>query len=187
MLRKIVVIVATLAGLFAGAPPARASLWSGTCALDVTFSFSSPVRSPNPGSLTVTTPTYSISVAPAVDLNPLTSTAEPCAVTLSGTNPFRSTSVSAGGSSAFWTCEEANAGGSWNQAWDGSPPSVSGSHVISGGPNVWTMVVHNSPSLTFVGTMQLTVHRDDAAKLAQCELGGITSLKMTGVMVFQDP
>ncbi len=187
MLGRILGTAATLAAVLASAPAAEASLWSGTCAVNVTFTFSSPVRSPDPTTLTVTRPSYSISVAPAADLNPLTSASEPCAVTLSGVDPFRETSVSASGTSTLWTCQATRAGGSWTQSWGGSPPAVSGSHAIVGGPDGWTMVVHNSPSLTFVGTMELVVHPGDTAKLAQCALGGITSLTMTGVMVFQDP
>jgi hypothetical protein len=185
MLKPFVVALCALAGLLLPFPSASASLWSGTCALDVTFSFSSPVRRLDP--LALTRPSYSISVAPAVDLDPLTGGSQPCAVTLSGTNPFRETSVSASGTSTLWTCEATSAGGSWTQGWNGSPPSVNGSHLITGGSDAWTMVVHNGPPPTFAGSMELVIHPDDAGKLAQCELNGVSSLKMTGVMVFQDP
>jgi len=183
-IRSFLVVIAVVA-LMVPSSSAHASLWGGTCELDVTFTFSSPIRRLDP--LALTRPGYSISVAPAVDLDPLTGGSQPCAVTLSGTNPFRETSVSASGTSTLWTCEAANADGSWTQGWNGSPPSVNGSHLITGGPDAWTMVVHNSPSLTFAGTMELVIHPDDAGKLAQCELNGVSSLKMTGVMVFQDP
>ena len=187
MWKRVVATVVVLVAVLGNSPSAQASLWSGTCALTLTFNFSSPVRSPDALNLTVSTPSYSISVAPFTDLNPLTGAWEACAISLSGLDPFRETWVSAGGSSTVWTCEATDAGGTWNQSWYPSPPSVFGSHVITGGPDGWTMLVHNSPSLTFVGSIELTVHPDDALQLARCEVSGMTSLRLMGVMVFQDP
>ena len=182
MVRRIVTCVAVAAAVAVTAAPAEAAAWNGSCALNVTFNFTSPVLR---AGLTVTRPSYTISVTPAADLNPLTGVSEPCEVAPGGLSPFRETSVTAGGTSSLWTCEATDAGGTWNQSWNPSPPAVSGSHVITGGPGGWTMVLHNSPTLTFVGVMHLVVHPSDALKLAQCEVSGMSSLRMTGVLEFQ--
>lgn len=171
--------------LIVPASSAHASLWSGGCALIVTFHFNSPVTPAQLGS--VSTPTYWISVEAAQDLDSNTAIAEPCVITLAGINLYRRTWVIADGSSTLWTCEATDAGGDWNQGWGVSPPAIFGSHLISGTWGAWNMVFHNHPTLNFVGTMALTVHPDDAGKRVDCQTSGITSLKMIGTMAFQDP
>ena len=185
-MRRATVSIVTGLVLLGGTTPARADVWTGSCTLTVTFNFSSRVE----GALAlpwVTTPSYSISVGPAVDLNPLTGTWEPCVISLDALDPFSTTSVSASGSSNIWTCTSTLASGSWSQSWPSSAPSVVGSHLITGGPEGWTMTMHNWPTMNFVGTMDLTVHPSDALSLAQCETRGLSSLTMIGEMEFQDP
>lgn len=183
-MRRIAVVVGTMT-LLATAAPASAAEWSGTCALTLTFNFETPVRAATPQWLT--TPDYTITVAPAADLSANTPVVEPCAVSLTGTNPFRRTWVTASGTSDWWTCESTVASGTWSQGWYTSPSTIIGSHLVNGGPEAWTMVVHNWPTLSFVGTIDLTVHPDHAQRLAQCETSGISSLKMIGIMKFQYP
>lgn len=184
MFRKVMVTAGVLAVLASGSP-AQAATWAGACALDVTFNFTTPVRAPNALAQTVSRPNYSISVAQSKDLNPLTGAVEACHVSPAVLAPFRSTWAWGGGTSSIWTCESTLASGTWNEGWSSSIPLVYGSHLIKGGPDGWSMTVHDDPSLRLVGTMELTVHPDDALKLAQCETSGITSLKMTGVLAFQ--
>jgi len=184
MFRRVTVTAGVLA-LLASGSPAQAGTWVGACALDVTFNFTTPVRATNAVALTVSRPNYSISVAQAKDLDPLTGGVQACHVSPALLAPFRSTWAWGGGESWVWTCEVTDAGGTWNEGWSSSIPLVYGSHVIEGGPGGWSMTVHDSPSLRFVGTMELTVHPDDAVKLAQCRTSGMTSLKMTGILTFQ--
>ncbi len=93
--------------------PVQASVWSGSCALNLTFNFGSRVR---PLSLSsVSRPSYTISAEAAVDLNPSTTAKEACAITLDALNPFRPTGISASGTSHLWTCEATDARGSWLQ------------------------------------------------------------------------
>jgi len=177
-------VLTIVMALTAGAAPARAAPWGGTCALDLTFTFATRVKSVSLSPLVVTAPGYSIAVAPAADLDPQTGADEACAVELSALDPFRETAVtSATGSSTVWTCEATEGEGTWTQSWDPSPPAAQGFHTIAGGGGAWTMTFTNAPA-TFAGAMKLTVHPDDAAKLAACPTTGILSLKTTGVMVF---
>jgi hypothetical protein len=176
--------MAVMLMVIGGAQPARATAWSGTCELTLQFNFHTPVY--GAGAFPwVTTPSYSIWVQPATDLNPLTGEWEACAVEPDAFNPLRTTSVSAGGWSHLWTCEATDAGGTWNQSWPGGPPPVWGSHLITGGPDGWTMAVHNWPTLNFVGTIQLTVHPSDPFSKERCLLSGTNSITMIGVMEFQ--
>ncbi len=79
-----VVAVALLATV---APPARASLWTGSCVLRITVNFNSAVRVP------FSAPSYSLDVAGVQDLDPLTTGTQPCATTMTGTQVFHPTSV----------------------------------------------------------------------------------------------
>ena len=184
--RTVVAAMVMSVTLATGVPGAHALPWSGTCSLALTFQFGSPVRSATASAGPVSRPTYSIQVAPATDLNAATSAIEPCVIEPGGLAPFRTTSIAASGSSTVWTCEGTEAAGSWQQSWTPSPPPmVSGSHVITGGPQTWTLVIYNYPAGRYIAAMELTVHPADAAKLAQCELGGMTSLRMMGLLEFQ--
>jgi hypothetical protein len=72
-----------------------------------------------------------------------------------------------------------------NNALD--PPAVSdGSHNLAGTWGSWILVLENV-DLSFTGVVVLTVHPDDAAKLATCGGAGFTSLKMIGHEIAQDP
>lgn len=185
-MRRVALVAAITVLMTGGAQPAQADIYTGSCALTLQFNFTTPVQ--GVGILPwVTTPSYSIWVQQATDLNPLTGTWESCVISLGGLNPFRSTSVSAGGWSHIWTCEDTLAGGDWNQSWNSSPPAIRGSHLITGGPDAWTMTVHNWPTMNFVGTMKLTVHPSDPFSVERCELWGTSSITMIGVMEFQDP
>lgn len=185
-MRKAVLLAAITVMISGSAQPARADVWTGTCQLTLQFNFATPVQ--GVGILPwVTTPSYSIWVQPATDLNPLTGEWEACVIEPDAFNPLRTTSVSASGWSHIWTCETTYAGGSWNQNWPSSPPPVWGSHLITGGPDGWTMAVHNWPTLDFVGTIELTVHPSDPFSEERCELFGTNSITMIGVMKFHYP
>lgn len=177
--RKIVPLIALI--MLVGVPqPAHASLWSGACALDVRFVFSEPIQ------LSGSNPSYTVTVTPAVDLDPGWSGSQPCVTSLD-IDPFRSTSVGASGTSSLWTCAAVLASGPWDQTWqkqsgDFNPPPVFGSHSITGAWGAWTVLV-TSPSLNFTGVLELTL--DTATPTPACI--GATSVRTTGVMVFQDP
>lgn len=168
------VLVLTIALFAATAPSAKAEIWTGSCPVQIDFSFGSRVRS----ATALSHPSYSFEFSNYLGL--------PCAVTLDVFQPLRSTSGSGSGSSATWTCESTLGTGWWNQDWTPGLPSVAGSHIITGTWGDWSMVVTN-PSLSFSGVVQLTVNPTDAAKLVTCESTGIRRLSMVGTMVFQDP
>lgn len=139
----------------------------------------------------LTAPSYSLTLEPAVDLNPLAAGQQACAITLDAFEPLRSTSGGGSGVSTLWTCEFALGSGSWNQSWTDSsgahsPPSVSGSHLLTGTWGSWTLVV-NTPSLNFVGVAHLTTQAFENLKAPACAGAGVSSLTMIGQMVFQDP
>jgi hypothetical protein len=184
-MRKLTVLVAAITVMLAGsAQPAHAFTWTGTCSLTLQFNFHSPVQ--GVGILPwVTTPSYSIWVQPATDLNALTGEWEACAIEPDVFNPLRTTNAWGDGSSSLWTCEETVANGSWNQNWPSAPPAVWGAHQITGGPDGWTMTVHNWPAMNFAGSMQLSVHPSDPFSIERCELYGTNQLTMIGVMEFQ--
>jgi hypothetical protein len=166
------------------APVARGSVFTGTCVLNLTFNFDSPIKA---AALSQgRNVSYSISASPAADLNPLDGGSQPCVVDTNALNPFRPTDASGSGQAIAWTCEAAAGTGSWDQSWTPDPVSVSGAHAITGTWGNWHMVVNNA-SLSFTGSMDLTVAASDATKLSQCAGAGISSLRMTGVMHFQDP
>lgn len=177
--RKIVPLIALL--MLVGVPqPAHAALWSGACALDVRFVFSEPIQP------TGSNPNYTVTVTPAVDLDTGWPGSQPCLSSLD-VDPFRSTSVVASGSSSLWTCGAVLASGPWDQGWQNqagafTPPAVFGSHSITGAWGAWTVLI-TSPSLNFTGVIELTL--DTGTPTPACI--GATSVRTTGVMVFQDP
>jgi len=183
MLRR-VSCIAICFSLLAAHSPAKASLWSGACIVNVTFNFLSPIRA------TTTSPSYNVSLSGGIDLDPLTAGVQACAITLDALEPLRKTSASGSGSSTIWSCGATLASGSWEQEWrDASgnlnPPRVNGSHSIVGTWDDWTMELR-VPSLSFVGVAELTLAPFENLKAVDC-LNGINSLTMSGVMVFQDP
>jgi hypothetical protein len=170
------------------APPARATIFTGTCAVALDFEFSAPIRSVT--SATAPQPkaaaSYEVSIFGLTDLNPLTGGVEACVVDNTPTNPFKRTFGSASGNAIAWNCEETLGSGTWQQDWDPDPGAVFGAHTIAGTWGNWVMVVNND-SLSFTGTMHLTVAPEHATKLAECETNGMTHLSMVGIMHFQDP
>jgi hypothetical protein len=166
-------------------PQANASLWTGACAVNLRFNFSTPVRAFG------TAPDYSISVSSVADVDPTKTGTQGCAVTLDPLEIGRGTSVSASGSSIEWSCAAAVSSGSWNQQWldssgSSTPPAMFGSHTVTGTWGNWQLTLVDD-NLAVVGVADLTVAASDATKIAQCPLIGFTSLSMTGVLVFQDP
>lgn len=183
MLRRLAVLVSiSTFTLVVPAPGAQSLVWSGSCTLQLTFDFSSRIRSAS--SLVLTNPSYSISVSP-VDLDPLAGGTQGCLT--SPTGLLTTTNAWGGGSSLLWTCEGTLANGSWNQNWGSGPPHVAGSHLITGSGGSWTMEIHQLTGPTFVGTMELTVHPLSALSYANCPSAGVRSITMIGVLVFQDP
>lgn len=162
------------------ASPARANLWSGACALQVAVTFDSPVRPPVAG------PSYEIEASGAADLDVTTSGLQACAITLGGST-FGATSATGRGAAVAWSCAETVAFGSWEQFFDAEGPAgFTGSHILTGPWGAWTLHVQN-PALNVVGVGELTIHPADAGKTIGCGVGSIQSLRMVGVLVFQDP
>ena len=176
-IRKAVVVALTTSLMSVAVPAAHATIFTGACAVSVTFTFGSPVTTtPKPVD-------YSVSVGNARTANLRT---PGCAVDTSPLSPLRTTDGGGVGSSPAFSCEAGAGLGSWEQSWTPDPPAMSGSHTVSGTWGNWQMVVV-SPALNFTGEMDLTVDPADATKIANCAVTGITSLKMIGVMHFQDP
>ncbi len=171
LLRRSLLVAITSFTLVGSAAPADAAIWSGACAIDVTFNFNSPVRSV---AAALTRPSYSLTAS------------GDCVITLDAGNPLKTTSVIGSGSADAWTCEAALGSGTWDQTFNPDPPDAFGSHRLDGAWGAWTLVVQN-PALTFLGVVELTVHPTQPGAIAQCLTGGLTSLRTTGVMVFQDP
>lgn len=172
----------TLALIMTPMPQAHAILFTGACAVELTFEFHSPVRSISNGPAA---PDYDIWGVGADDV---TAPLDPCAALLTAPNIGKDTDISAAGSSTLWTCESTVGGGGWNQGWEGQLPTIwNGIHWIEGTWGSWTMEVVDLNPQAFVGFIELTVHPDDIGKLSTCLTSGIDSLRMTGVMVFQDP
>lgn len=161
--------------MWSATPPAQASIFSGSCPIQVNFTFESRVS----GLPTLSAPGYSVTISNYSGI--------PCVVAPDLAQPLRLTSGGGNGSSSIWTCEATLGQGSWSQSWgSGFPAVTSGSHLISGTWGSWTMLVRSS-SLNFIGLAELTINPSQASGLVQCEQSGISSLSMIGTMVFQDP
>jgi hypothetical protein len=189
-IRKLVVIALCSVLVGALAPAARAGVFTGTCILNVAFTFDTPIRSVTSG--TASGPEaamavgYEVSASNGADVNPVKAGQQGCVIDVDPLDPFRGTAASGGGTAVSWTCEDVVAGGSWNQEFFPDPDPMFGSHTIVGTWGNWVMEVHN-PSLTFTATINLTVAPSDVRKLQECETNGITELQMVGVMHLQDP
>ena len=181
--RRTLVALLAVSLLSALAPRADATIWTGSCALSLTFTFDQPVRAANWG---VRSPSYTVEANDARDLDPLSAGTQGCTINASPLDPFRATAAAGNGTATVWTCESTFGSGSWDQSFDPDPASTSGGHVITGTWGDWTMEV-NSFALDFAGVINLTIDPSEAAKLATCETSGISSIRMVGTMHFQDP
>jgi hypothetical protein len=186
MAKKPLVLALVACFLVNISPPARASIFTGTCALRLEFSFDTPVQSLTAPVERAAAPSYQASIAGAADFNPLAPGVQACVVDNTPTSPFKGTSGFLSGTAIAWACEAAAGSGTWEQDWHPDPGAVFGAHTIAGTWGNWVVAVNNS-NLSFTGTANLTVAPEDEAKLAECELGGISDLSMVGVMHFQDP
>lgn len=164
-----VVLITVLAAFGLGAPSASASsLVHGECVVNLTFDFDSPVKS------TLTSPTYSLSGLGQC-------------FTLLNTDLDPTTSVVGSGSSTVWSCGATLAGGTWDQSWDPAPSAIAGVHSITGTWGAWEIVVQ-APG--YLGVGEFTTRADqpsEALKVTKCATSGISKIKMTGVLSFQDP
>ena len=181
-MRRTVVALAISLMVLGTTQPADAVVWSGSCALSVRFNFSPYVNSATASPTSIATPDYWLTVNPLVDLNPTTTTKEPCAASLAGTPPIMTTSVTASGTATAWTCEGIVGGGSWSQNWGAAMPAVSGAHTLEGGPGGILITITNLPATDVVGQIELAV--SDPLRMAQCGLGSIVSLQTVGIMEF---
>lgn len=164
----------------AAAPPARAALWTGSCALRVTLSFRSPVRPPLSG------PSYDIEATGAADLDLTRSGIQPCATTLTS-SPTTGTGAGGSGSAIAWSCAGTVATGSWFQDFDAEGPAgFVGSHTLTGAWGAWTLEVQ-TPTPNVVGVGEFTLQAVEALKTPSCATGSLSSVTMVGVLVFQDP
>jgi hypothetical protein len=184
-------LAALVSALFAtAAPSANATVFTGTCVLDLQFQFSDAIRSARNvigvGHTAQAVTTYDITATSAADMDPTKAGSQACTMDVTPLDPSRETAAWGSGQALSWTCEATAGTGSWHQDFYPDPASVTGSHAIGGTWGNWVMFVNNQ-SLNFTGTINLTVAPSDAAKLAQCETTGITDLRMTGVMHLQDP
>lgn len=163
-----------------GATPARAALWSGTCAVQVTIAFRAPLRPP------LSAPNYDISAGGAADLDPTTGGMQPCARTLS-TEVFGTTAAGGSGHAIAWSCGTTLATGSWEQGFGAEGPApFSGSHVLTGSWGAWTLAIH-STELNVIAVGELALQASEAGKTRSCATGSLESVTMVGVLVFQDP
>lgn len=181
MLRKSSVAIVCAVLVLGFTPSAHAILASGACVFTVTFNFDTRVHS---SANQLTHPDYTVSGG-----NPVPPLSSSCAIPLTALNdPLNDTGMVGFGDSTIWTCEATVAGGTWDQDWEGAIPSIeNGAHKIAGSWGAWEMVLWDLSPTAYVGSMTLTVHPDDVTKLSTCQSSGIRSLKMVGIMVFQDP
>lgn len=184
-MRRSILIIMSLTVWAAAMPSANAALWTGSCILGLKLDFTSPVR------MTGTAPSYTITMEPTIDLDPTVSGVQPCVVTLDADQVSRSTSISASGSSTMWSCSSTLASGSWNQSWTdrhgfANPPTLFGSHTMTGTWNDWILGIDNA-ELSVLGVAHLSVQQQEHGKLADCAGGGFRTLRLNGVLVFQDP
>lgn len=177
--RRLGLVVLALA-IAAGAAPARADLWTGSCALRVTIDFRSPVRPPLSG------PNYDVYAAPGADLDLTTGGAQSCARTLSS-HPLGSTWAEGSGAATAWSCGTTLARGSWTQAFDEEgPQEFSGTHILTGTWGAWTLQVQ-SDDLHVIGVGELTLDPLQAGRTPTCATAALESLTLVGTIVFQDP
>ena len=186
-MRKTTLLVLTIlvGGMLPTPPASGVSLWSAACALNLRFDFNSPIRA------TGTAPGYDLIVTASQDLDPQAGGLQTCASTVETAELLRSTIVDADGSSSLWSCSAVLASGNWDQEWvdsggDRSPPSLEGGHTIAGTWGDWQLVVRDQ-ALTTVGVGQFTVDARDADLISDCPLVGVTTLRMTGAVFYQDP
>ncbi|MDQ4124389.1 MAG: hypothetical protein M3134_02155 [Actinomycetota bacterium] len=172
-------VLATIV-VVAGAAPARADLWTGSCALRVTIEFRAPVRPPLSG------PNYDLYALPGADLDLTQGGAQSCVRTLSS-QPVGSTSAEGSGTATAWSCGTTLARGSWTQAFDTEgPQEFSGTHVLTGTWGAWTLHIQ-SHDLHVIGVGELTLDPSDAAKTSSCATTALESVTLVGTIVFQDP
>lgn len=177
---RLLVAILSILIVAGGSVPARAGLWTGACALRITFLFHEPVRPP------LSSPGYDFEAFGAADLDPLTTGIQPCALSLSG-SVFSGTAADGTGSASAWSCGTTLARGSWRQEFDAEGPlPFSGTHLLTGTWGDWTLQVQSS-SLNVVGVGELTLQAADALKTPSCATGSLQTLTMVGVLVFQDP
>lgn len=178
--RKVLGVALALVVVAGTASPARASLWSGACALRLTIDFESAVRPP------LASPNYTLSATGAADLDVLTPGVQPCAVTLADSN-FSGTAAGGTGSALAWSCAGTVANGWWEQSFGAEgPDGFTGSHVLSGAWGAWTLHVQ-TPTPNVVGVGEFTLDPSDATKTLGCGVGSLGDVTMVGVLVFQDP
>jgi hypothetical protein len=188
-LRTFLAIVAAVCLLGPVDVASGATLWVGSCNIDLTLHFDTPVRGNG------TAPTYSIQLTPSlVDYAPDAVTGWPgnqnCLVEpLDPTQPQRESFGIGSGSSTIWTCATASSGGAFQQDFYDrnkslEPPSVSGQHFIAGTWGDWTFTLTGT---NFIGVAHLTTAPFENLKFLDCAKDGFSSLTMTGVMEFSDP
>ncbi|HEX2196814.1 MAG TPA: hypothetical protein VHJ76_07795 [Actinomycetota bacterium] len=167
--------------LIAGAaPPARAALWTGACALRVTLHFRSPVRPPISG------PNYDIEATGAADVDLTKSGIQPCTTTLTS-SPTTGTGAGGSGSAIAWSCAATVATGSWFQTFDAEgPDGFIADHTLTGSWGAWTLHVQ-TPTPNVVGVGEFTLQAAEATKTPSCATGVLNSVTMVGTLVFQDP
>jgi hypothetical protein len=187
--RRILAIVAAVCLLGPVDVASSATLWVGSCVVDVTLNFDTPVRG------NATAPGYSIDLRPSlVDYAPDALTGWPgnqnCLVEpLDPTEPQRESFGFGDGTSTIWTCATASSGGAFQQDWydsdnNLSPPNVVGQHFIAGTWGDWTFTLTGT---NFIGIAHLTTSPFENLKFQECAKLGFMSLTMTGVMEFSDP
>lgn len=162
------VAVALLSGIvLLPTPAAQADLSTGACLLYLTWGFT-----PDVGLVSGPDSTVGGSGLCGNAIGPVL-----------GGDLLTSTDVSGSADSIVWTCEAAEAIGSWGQSFGtGGPPAFSGTFALGGTWGEWSLAVL-APNAVATGTFTTLEPLDGAA----CATGGIDSIDMTGVLVFQDP
>lgn len=164
---------------------ADASLWGGTCAFNVTISFTGGTM--KSAAVATTSPEYTMTFTPLTDLDSAPDT-QNCYVPLGLLSPFRGTTVTVDETTTgdIWTCENISSSGTWSQTFsaDTPPPVVDASYHIRGNASALVMDIA-AVDFSFVATVELAGF--GLAQETQCLGQGITSLSLSAVEIFQDP
>lgn len=187
--RRIVALMLGLAALTpslsaspASASNDKATLYAGSCQLTLILHFTEPI-----GFASFGRPNYSIEVWP------FTGTPA-CQIAGDRPDPWRSTTVTANGSSDIFSCSAAVAAGGWSQWFQDSQgnytpmPVVGGQHKLYGTYDNWVMELEGPNVLNFLGAINLRVHPlSIESTAAACTSGSLWDLQLIGTQVFEDP
>lgn len=183
-LRAVPVLVALTAGLLLSGQPAHAELvTNGACTLHLTFTFTAP-------------PTVGGTVGYNVDAYPTDSSCTLVPSREVSTAEVAGSAAAGSGGTSLSRCGVLGGIGSWTEDFAGySATFWNGTHVVAGTWLGATMYVNSTPggsALNFNSVILLTPDPSEptanANAIKTCASGGaVTSIKMLGVQIFNDP